>query len=699
MDKLVPRKRAPLELEADASDDPSDQLPFLDPQDMVAAVILTLQQPDDATNVAINYANDKLHVTEVQAYAKIAGHDWTYYVKLLAITIGRNTDGAPLLAPQVDIDLGPAKVVLRQHALITYNLDLRCWEFKVFGRNGARVDGVKITPLLLGQANQTPLQLGAILDIGGTQMIFILPDMPPKINRKMLAKALARYKDNTPKPDNGYFKHQAIKPFQMFDNQLASASAINTTAAVLATLLQNNLDQDLSKEELKDIKPPYLYATMITQAILSNEDGVLSLLEIYDWILSHYAYYKYSKTGWQNSIRHNLSLNKAFEKVPRRPNEPGKGMKWQILELYKQEFLKNILSGQVSKLRRGLLVLRQLHLHLAMHKQLPELSKYYNKQLQQHPPKDANHSPIPAPGQPQQQQQQPPQPPHPQHQQLPHNNGQFQFPQGMYQAPLPAHQGGPQAPPPPQQLGAQYPQFQPGHTRTLSLPKILPQQLPQQLGFPPYQQLGSAQFFPHHQRGLLFGSTMPGLFPGGPLSNTPQGPLMFALLQSTGLLLPLRQAQGDSGATPKLRKVGNSGVGTPLASGVSTMFNLPPPTTNGMHVQALLLLVAPPLTADGTTTSSQPLGSLAPTLAPTDIGFTSPKKVAQLEAFTPERGPKLATTKDGQLRVNPANQLLPAFWNFVQFSTPNGQTPLRKPSDEGDQGSPTMRKLKKDDDA
>lgn len=36
------------------------------------------------------------------------------------------------------------------------------------------------------------------------------------------------------------------------------------------------------------------------------------------------------------------------------------------------------------------------------------------------------------------------------------------------------------------------------------------------------------------------------------------------------------------------------------------------------------------------------------------------------------------------------NQSSPAFWNFVQFSTPNGQTPMRKNSDENSQGSPTL---------
>ena len=185
---------------------------------------------------------------------------------------------------------------------------------KVLGRNGARIDGQKVA---VGPEHAHSLHSGAILDIGGTQMMFILPGSPPTILPKLLTKSLLKYKETASKSRKLSFGHNIgtshMKSFQMFDKALLPQSP----SSLSATSLQSNLDQDLSKEEAKDIKPPYSYATMITQAILSNVDGVMSLSEIYNWISSHYAYYKYSKTGWQNSIRHNLSLNKAFEKVPR----------------------------------------------------------------------------------------------------------------------------------------------------------------------------------------------------------------------------------------------------------------------------------------------------------------------------------------------------------------------------------------------
>ncbi|TWW70363.1 Forkhead box protein J1-A [Takifugu flavidus] len=104
------------------------------------------------------------------------------------------------------------------------------------------------------------------------------------------------------------------------------------------------------------VKPPYSYATLICMAMQASKKTKITLACIYKWITDNFCYYRYADPTWQagskddplvNSIRHNLSLNKCFIKVPRQKDEPGKGGFWKI----DPQYAERLLSGTYKKRR------------------------------------------------------------------------------------------------------------------------------------------------------------------------------------------------------------------------------------------------------------------------------------------------------------------------------------------------------------
>jgi len=77
-------------------------------------------------------------------------------------------------------------------------------------------------------------------------------------------------------------------------------------------------------------RPPYSYSALIALAIQSTVKKRMTLQQIYNFVVTSFPFYKNSKAGWRNSIRHNLSLNDCFKRVPRMENDPGKGSYWTL---------------------------------------------------------------------------------------------------------------------------------------------------------------------------------------------------------------------------------------------------------------------------------------------------------------------------------------------------------------------------------
>jgi len=372
-------------------------------------IVASLKVADRQVNATEDFANDLLEGQEnVPGYGKIAGRDWAFIIRKVEVNIGRpeaherlpveesaGRPGTPSHKTVVDIDLGPDRQVSRSHAIISYDGATSNWFIVVNGRNGLRVDNN-----LLKRGAKSFLRNGSVIEIAGTQMAFITTPNDDGDGPVWDASIIRQAQKSSEEDDDGYDdtrmngarqhahpQHrgqlqdasrqapQYNNPPQQQQQQnrthphsqraagLHSGSVVGppgtplrpTTATMGKSSPSANYSRgitmestesiDYSADTAKDLKPPHSYAQLIGMAILSTHEQQMTLNNIYKWIMANYAFYRYNTGGWQNSIRHNLSLNKAFTKIARRTDEPGKGMKWMIEPTEFDTFVQQGMKG------------------------------------------------------------------------------------------------------------------------------------------------------------------------------------------------------------------------------------------------------------------------------------------------------------------------------------------------------------------
>ncbi|XP_068101005.1 forkhead box protein K1 [Hyperolius riggenbachi] len=282
--------------------------------------------------------------SEAPALARLEGRDFEFIMRIPTVTIGRDSSQG-----SVDVNMGRSSFISRRHLLLNFvepNFYLRC-----LGKNGVFVDGA------FQRRGAPPVQLSrqctfrfpsTVIKIKFTAL-YQEKEEAPTLSPSPIYRQISPLKIHIPEPD----VRSLISPLPSPTGTISVpnscpasprgagtsglhfihniASELKLAAECAAKVATEQHAETLVGDSPKDeSKPPYSYAQLIVQAISCAKDRQLTLSGIYAHITKHYPYYRSADKGWQNSIRHNLSLNRYFIKVPRSQEEPGKGSFWRI---------------------------------------------------------------------------------------------------------------------------------------------------------------------------------------------------------------------------------------------------------------------------------------------------------------------------------------------------------------------------------